>query len=145
MFIFSTALQDGNTGLTDAQQLYTRTEGGNITVTCPFLFHGETKLFCRNECKVDDKLIETQRNSFQRGRYRIKYNRGAVIENAILYVSITHLIKSDSGWYRCGLKERLISDGHTDFELRVTDGEFLLKVFEMFLHVSPQLRLFLKT
>ncbi|KAG7237872.1 hypothetical protein INR49_031665, partial [Caranx melampygus] len=118
-------LQDGNTGLTDAQQLYRRTEGGNITVTCLFRFHGNTKYFCRSECKGDDKLIETKEDSSQRDRYRIEYDRRGWREKAVLYVSITHLNKSDSGWYRCGLGERIITDGYEDFELRVTD-EFVL-------------------
>ncbi|KAG7237727.1 hypothetical protein INR49_031875, partial [Caranx melampygus] len=117
------SLQDGNTGLTDAQQLYTRTEGGHITVTCSFFLHGDTKYFCRNKCEGDDKLIETKEDSSQRDRYRIKYDRRGWTENAVLYVSITHLNKSDSGRYRCGLDGSFpFSDRYEDFELRVTDA-----------------------
>lgn len=129
------ALQGGAAG---AEQLYTRPAGGSITVPCLFSFHGEKKLFCRNQCEGGDKLIETRDDSFQSGRYGIQYNAGSWIQKATLFVSITHLVRSDSGSYRCVLKERRVSDGHDTFHLTVVDGEFLL-------HVSPQLRPFLKT
>ena len=45
-------------------------------------------------------------------------------------MTITHLTKSDSGQYRCGLGRELVPDKYTDFEVRVVDGEFLLKVIK---------------
>ena len=43
-------------------------------------------------------------------------------------VAITQLTKSDSGRYRFGLGGSLVPDDYRDIDVRVTDGEFLLKV-----------------
>ena len=45
-------------------------------------------------------------------------------------VTITQLTKSDSGRYRCGLGGSSGPDSYTDFDVIVTDGEFLLKVIK---------------
>nr|XP_014262889.2 CMRF35-like molecule 8 isoform X1 [Maylandia zebra] len=118
-FIFLTALQDGNTGLVKAQTLTHRAEeGGSITVGCNFYFSGSRKLFCKEKCENGNILLETSDDAAQNGRYSIKY------ENSynIMYVSITQLKQSDSGWYRCSLDRTLAPDGNYDFELIVTEA-----------------------
>ena len=43
-------------------------------------------------------------------------------------MTITNLTMSDAGRYRCGFGTDLAPDSYADFELRVSDGEFLLKI-----------------
>ncbi|XP_038577610.1 uncharacterized protein LOC119905013 isoform X3 [Micropterus salmoides] len=114
---FFLSLQDGNTGLTNAQipSVYTGTEGGDITVTCPFSSRGVRKFFCKRKCKPEDILIETTGVRDQRGRYNITYERGFFLDN--VFVSITQLTKSDSGLYSCGLDRSNIT-----FEIIVVDA-----------------------
>lgn len=138
MFILSAALQDGNTGLVKAQTLPHRAEeGGSITVGCKFYFRGSRKLFCKEKCEDGNILVETSDDAAQNGRYSIKY------ENSynIMYVSITQLKQSDSGRYRCSLDRTLVRDGNDDFELIVTEGEFLLTVVFVFEGVTEASRL----
>ncbi|KAF1391061.1 hypothetical protein PFLUV_G00064680 [Perca fluviatilis] len=113
------ALQDGNSGLAKAQILiYTGTEGEDIRVTCPFPSSGSTKVFCKNDCKEKDLLIETSNVTAQSGRYRIKYEE--LHPGADVSVSISQLTKSDSGWYSCGLNGSTMSYGH--FRITVVDA-----------------------
>ncbi|XP_025757248.1 uncharacterized protein LOC102076635 isoform X4 [Oreochromis niloticus] len=120
-FIFLT-LQDGNTGLVKAQTLTHRAEeGGNITVGCKFYFSGSRKLFCKEKCEKGNILVETSDDAAQNGRYSIKYEQTDTL-SYIMYVSITQLNQSDSGWYRCSLDRVLWTDGNDDFELIVTEA-----------------------
>ncbi|CAI5648642.1 unnamed protein product, partial [Oreochromis niloticus] len=115
-------LQDGNTGLVKAQTLTHRAEeGGNITVACSFTWSGSRKFFCKEKCENGNILVETSDDAAQNGRYSIKYeNKG--FPPFTLYVSITQLNQSDSGWYRCSLDRILSPDGNDDFELIVTEA-----------------------
>ncbi len=129
MFIFSTALQDGNTGLINAEILvHTGTEGGNITVGCSFTLFGITKFFCKKKCEGNDTLVSTDEDRGQRGRYSIEYIKGSLVSSTLLKVSITNLMKSDSGRYRCSLDRPLLPDSYKEFDIRVEDGEFLLSL-----------------
>ncbi|CAI5648647.1 unnamed protein product [Oreochromis niloticus] len=120
-FIFLTALQDGNTGLVKAQTLTHRAEeGGNITVACSFYLSGSRKLFCKEKCENGNILVETSDDAAQNGRYSIKYENKGLTSYDIMYVSITQLKQSDSGWYRCSLDRTLRPDPNHDFELTVT-------------------------
>ncbi|KAL3975002.1 hypothetical protein ACER0C_023628 [Sarotherodon galilaeus] len=122
-FIFLTALQDGNTGLVKAQtRTHRAEEGGNITVGCNFYLSGSRKLFCKEKCENGNILVETSDDAAQNGRYSIKYEKTYITSYATLYVSITQLKQSDSGWYRCSLDRTLGPDGNDDFELIVTEG-----------------------
>ncbi|KAL3975003.1 hypothetical protein ACER0C_023629 [Sarotherodon galilaeus] len=122
-FIFLTALQDGNTGLVKAQTWTHRAEeGGNITVKCSFYFSRSRKLFCKEKCENGNILVETFDDAAQNGRYSIKYVEKSILSYATLYVSITQLKQSDSGWYRCSLDKGWSPDGKDDFELIVTEG-----------------------
>ncbi|KAF1389960.1 hypothetical protein PFLUV_G00053110 [Perca fluviatilis] len=120
-FFFLT-LQDGNIGLINAEIIErTGTEGGNITVGCSFTFSGRRRIFCKDECKDGDILIDTEEITAQRGRYSIEYKKTSTF-SPILYVSITNLTQSDSGRYRCSLDRFLSPDGNINFEIRVTDA-----------------------
>ncbi|XP_038577628.1 uncharacterized protein LOC119905020 isoform X1 [Micropterus salmoides] len=116
---FFLSLQDGNTGLTNAQipSVHTGTEGGDIRVRCPFSSPGVRKFFCKRECKPEDILTETTGVRNQRGRYRISNERGG-----FYFVRITQLIKSDSGRYRCGLGRPSSPDSYLEFKIIVTDA-----------------------
>ncbi|XP_047459051.1 uncharacterized protein LOC125018776 isoform X1 [Mugil cephalus] len=118
-FIFLT-LQDGNTGLVNGR-IYTGKEGGNITVGCSFTFSGSRRLFCRNKCEEGNILIDTTEDKAQRDRYSIEYINTGVLSNT-MYVSITQLKKSDSGWYRCSLDRSFSPESSEDFEITVTEA-----------------------
>ncbi|XP_033987632.1 uncharacterized protein LOC117483411 [Trematomus bernacchii] len=119
-------LRDGNSGLTNAQNLdRTEPEGGNITVRCSFSFSGGRKIFCKGKCEEGNILVETTGDSAQRGRYSIDYKEGTYpVSETVLYVSITKLTKSDAGRYQCGLEDRpfIFFDSYQDIEIRVTDA-----------------------
>ncbi|KAF1389962.1 hypothetical protein PFLUV_G00053130, partial [Perca fluviatilis] len=121
-FFFLT-LQDGNIGLINAEIFEsTGTEGGDITVGCSFTFSGKRSIFCKDECKDGDILIETKQYTAQRGRYSIEYKKISFSE-IILYVSIRNLTPSDSGRYRCGLVRYFSSSpSYQEIEIRVTDA-----------------------
>ncbi|XP_039655996.1 uncharacterized protein LOC120558797 isoform X4 [Perca fluviatilis] len=120
-FFFLT-LQDGNIGLINAEIIEsTGTEGGNITVGCSFTFSGKRRIFCKDECKDGDILIETEEETAQRGRYGIEY-KNSIMSATVLYVSITKLNKSDSGRYKCRLDRSLFPASDQEIEIRVTDA-----------------------
>ncbi|CAG6022005.1 unnamed protein product, partial [Menidia menidia] len=81
---------------------------------CSFSTSGrrEVKSFCRENCDGENKLIQTNSNPAERGRYRIHYNE------QVLPVSITGLTRSDSGRYRCAVGRV----SHTDVELVVAEA-----------------------
>lgn len=122
-------LEGGNTCYIDGRiPTYTEEVGKNITVECSVFRYGGNKLFCKEKCEEGNVLIETTDNSAQRGRYSMEHR------NYMHYVSITQLKKSDSGRYRCLLRPSSISAPHDDFEIAVTEGEFLVEVMKAFLH-----------
>lgn len=136
LFIFSTVLQDGHTGLSDEEiPVYTATEGGNITVKCVFDSSETRKYFCKDTWRSCDILIETHGNRAQKGRYSIEY-KTTPSAGGVMYVSITQLTKSDSGQYGCGLDKSLAPDPYVEFKISVGDGEFLLDVMNMFVIIS---------
>ncbi|XP_031596423.1 uncharacterized protein LOC116320838 [Oreochromis aureus] len=110
-------LQDGNTGLANAETLvYEGVEGGNITVECKFVILGRKTLFCKDKCEKGNVLIETAGYTAQSGRYSIKYEKNYFSKD-IVYVSITQLNKSDAGLYSCKLDTSLQP---CDFQLVIT-------------------------
>ncbi|XP_036959088.1 flocculation protein FLO11-like isoform X2 [Acanthopagrus latus] len=116
--IFILSLQDGNTGLINAETI-TVTEGGNFTHACVFFVSGSRKIFCKEGCEEKDILVETTGDRAQRGRYSIEYKQTGVI-SSVLYVSITNLTKSDSGRYTCRVDRGILSN--KEFEIRVEDA-----------------------
>ncbi|XP_036959091.1 uncharacterized protein LOC119022395 isoform X4 [Acanthopagrus latus] len=118
--IFILSLQDGNTGLINAQTI-TVTEGGNITHVCSFSFSGSRKIFCKEGCEEKDILVETTGDRAQRGRYSIEWKEADhLLAYSVLYVSITNLTKSDSGRYTCRVDRGILSN--KEFEIRVEDA-----------------------
>ncbi|KAM8755177.1 uncharacterized protein AB9X84_011727 isoform 2-T2 [Acanthopagrus schlegelii] len=117
--IFILSLQDGNTGLINAETI-TVTEGGNITHACPFFFSvfDKRKIFCKEGCEEKDILVETTGDRAQRGRYSIEWKTTGLL-SSLLYVSITNLTKSDSGRYTCRMDRGYLSN--KEFEIRVED------------------------
>nr|XP_046251945.1 uncharacterized protein LOC124062907 isoform X3 [Scatophagus argus] len=118
MCFFFLSLWDGNTGFMEAE-IHTGTEGGNITVSCNFLFTGDKRIFCRRECEGEDLLVETTGSSAQRGRYSIQHKAAVALFFPVMNVTITNLTKSDSGRYRCRLHRKFQPDSKEDFEIRV--------------------------
>lgn len=125
---FQTALCGGDS-VSAKLNIYAGAEGGNGTINCRLSPSGRTKFFCKDECEAKDILIKTDGVRAQSGRYSTTYRNNSSGEE-ILSVTITHLIKSDSGRYRSGLGKNLVPDSYCDFEVRVLDGEFLLKVIK---------------
>ncbi|XP_044207439.1 polymeric immunoglobulin receptor-like, partial [Thunnus albacares] len=123
-FCFLSALQDGNTGLVNAINLFAGAEGGSGSIICHFTSSGSTKFFCKGKCKEEDILIKTDGVTAQSGRYSIRYKDGFSGRRTVT-VTITQLTKSDSGRYRCGLGGSSVPDSYWDFELTVTDAATL--------------------
>lgn len=83
---------------------------------------GSRIYLCRNDCRKEDILVETQRESMQTGRYRIRYDK---TDNKV-HVVITDLILSDTGSYKVGVGE--YSPGsYKEFKIKVR-GKFHLKI-----------------
>ncbi|XP_036959327.1 polymeric immunoglobulin receptor-like [Acanthopagrus latus] len=86
----------------------TDTEGENITFGCSGTVYKKQKFLCKDECKTkEDIIIETNGNRTQRGRYSVEYREGSTFG---LYVTITNVSKSDTGWYKCGYGRALSPD-----------------------------------
>uniref|UniRef100_A0A096M6C2 Immunoglobulin domain-containing protein n=1 Tax=Poecilia formosa TaxID=48698 RepID=A0A096M6C2_POEFO len=115
--VVAEALLDGN----EVPDLH-RDAGSSLTVACSFKRSGRKRQFCRGGCGKDEVLVQTDGVAAERGRYSIEY------EGGVLYVSISALTRSDSGWYRCNLDLERWPDEYRDFYLTVTDGEFLSTV-----------------
>lgn len=103
-------------------------EGGSIRIRCSFSSAGLFNLFfCKDECKKQDVLIETDGFKGQRGRYRIEYER-----DGVFYATIANLTMSDSGVYMCGVDVRSSLNPCLVVNISVTDGELLLKIMKIF-------------
>ncbi|XP_054868616.1 uncharacterized protein LOC129349442 isoform X2 [Amphiprion ocellaris] len=116
------ALQARNTGLVNAERLYTRLEGKDITVECQLPVSGSKKFFCRETCEGGNILIETTKNNDQSGRYSIWYEEGHFpSRKTIMFVSIKRLKMSDSGRYRCALEKSWFLEPQWDFRIIVKE------------------------
>ena len=130
VFIFPTALC-GDTGLVSAKlNIFTGAEGTSGSITCYISQHKKMKFLCKEECKGEGILIKTVDIRAQNGRFSIEYKRKSS-GRGVLTVTITNLTKSDAGRYRSGLGTDLVLDSYRDFEIRVSDGEFLQEVFKL--------------
>ena len=100
------------------------TVGEYFTYGCFDSVNITRKFFCKDECnKEEDILVETEENTAQNDRYIIEYFEGSPYG---LYVTITQLKKSDTGWYRCGYGRASSPDSSETFEIFVVDGEFYI-------------------
>ncbi|XP_034097228.1 polymeric immunoglobulin receptor-like isoform X2 [Gymnodraco acuticeps] len=95
--------------------------GGNIVVECYFTRALVNMYFCKEECKGEDILIETNSNTYLKDRYSIRYIEGNPT-GVFVFVSIKQLTQSDSGRYRCGLGRTNSQDPSQMFVLNVTDA-----------------------
>ncbi|XP_053280085.1 polymeric immunoglobulin receptor isoform X2 [Pleuronectes platessa] len=100
---------------------YSANEGETIRVEYPFYWDYGRRMFCRGRCEAGDVLIETEENEARNGRYSIKYEPGFI--EGDLSVTITHLSKSDSGTYQCGLGSNSSSFRYHEFQIIVTDAQ----------------------
>ncbi|XP_041661701.1 polymeric immunoglobulin receptor-like [Cheilinus undulatus] len=79
---------------------------------------GGWMFLCRGDCvKEEDILIETNTSDVQSGRYRLQYNEHWLYK---LYMTISNLTMSDTGWYRCGYGRALSSVSYEKFPVIVT-------------------------
>ncbi|XP_018559396.1 polymeric immunoglobulin receptor [Lates calcarifer] len=115
-FCFFSALCGGNSGI----KIYTGPEGGSGRIGCHLTLSGNRKFFCKNECKGEDVLIQTDDVRANRGRYSIEY-KGESSGRGIVSVTIRNLTQSDSGRYRCGLGRSSVPESNSDFGVRVSD------------------------
>ncbi|XP_026189156.1 uncharacterized protein LOC113146097 isoform X2 [Mastacembelus armatus] len=100
--------------------IHTRT-GGDLTVACSFAFPASRKLFCKGECDEGDVLVRTEDDSATNDRYSIEYTR-EFGRGVILFVTITQLRQSDSGWYSCALDRTFLPASSWEFNVIVTDA-----------------------
>lgn len=102
---------------------YTGKKGGSITIRCEFSNYGEKRFLCKDTCEGMNILIETSKDTYQKGRFNIQYERRNIFSSDFLHVKITELKTSDSGWYRCR-SDTWKGIQYDDFCLVVTEGEF---------------------
>ncbi|CAK6982620.1 uncharacterized protein LOC128357692 [Scomber scombrus] len=133
LFCFLSALHDGNIGFINAEiPIFTRTGGQNITVQCNFIETGDRRYFCKhkseettspklvNDCDQTERILEMDGDSAQKDRYSMRYKTTGT--GSCLDVTITHLRRSDSGRYTCGLYKPLSIDPFQEFKIVVTDA-----------------------
>lgn len=109
--------------------VFTKTEGDDLSFGCFFNSSQSPKFFVKEHAK-EKIILETRGVRAQKGKYSINYDT----EFNVFYVKITQLDQSDSGRYRCGLGNASCPQSEREFEVRVTDGEFLFPNSE--LHVN---------
>lgn len=126
LLVFAAELHNGELGFVPGRT-YTQMEGKNITVSCSFTFSGRTMYFCKTDCSRENILVETTDYRAQSGRYIIEFNRTGFASH-VVYVSITELKTSDSGWYRCTLGRIQ----HDDFKIVVVSGEFFTAIYSKY-------------
>ncbi|XP_043979451.1 uncharacterized protein LOC122834771 isoform X2 [Gambusia affinis] len=95
--------------------------GSSVTVACSFKHSGGKRLFCRGECGNEEVLVQTDGVRADRGRYSIEYEEQK--SGAFLLVTITQLVQSDSGRYRCKLDGTGSSSSYRDFQVTVRTGD----------------------
>ncbi|XP_019203384.1 polymeric immunoglobulin receptor [Oreochromis niloticus] len=120
-FLFFVFLSDAAVLVKAKLNIWSAAEGGNASLYCHLTLPGSTKFFCKEKCeRAEDILIKTDGSTAQSGRYSINYKDGSS-GKGIVSVTFTHMIKSDSGLYRCGLGKSSAPDSYYDFEVRVSN------------------------
>ncbi|XP_069383733.1 polymeric immunoglobulin receptor-like isoform X2 [Paralichthys olivaceus] len=86
----------------EVKPLYKRS-GENVTVECAFTNPGTMKTFYREEGgEKMNMLVQTTGDKHHRGRYSIVFITGSK-RKGFVFVTITDLVTSDSGRYRCSV------------------------------------------
>ncbi|CAI5659838.1 unnamed protein product [Oreochromis niloticus] len=120
-FLFFCFLSDAAALVMAKHNIWSAAEGLNGTLNCNLYLSGSTKFFCKEKCeRAEDILIKTDGSTAQSGRYSIKYEDGSP-GRGIVSVTFTHMIKSDSGLYRCALGRPSAPDSYYDFAVRVSN------------------------
>ncbi|KAL4007529.1 hypothetical protein ACER0C_001381 [Sarotherodon galilaeus] len=120
-FLFFCFLSDAAVLVMAKHNILSAAEGLNGTLNCNLYLSGSTKFFCKEKCeRAKDILIKTDGSTAQSGRYSIKYEDGSP-GRGIVSATFTHMIKSDSGLYRCALGRPSAPDSYYDFEVRVSN------------------------
>ncbi|XP_039874850.1 polymeric immunoglobulin receptor-like isoform X1 [Simochromis diagramma] len=120
-FLFFCFLSDAAVQVEAKHNIWSAAEGGNASFVCYLTLSGSTKFFCKEKCeRAEDILIKTDGSTAQSGRYSINYKDGSP-GRGIVSATFTHMIKSDSGMYRCGLGRPSVPDSYFDFEVRVSN------------------------
>ncbi|CAI5659871.1 unnamed protein product [Oreochromis niloticus] len=120
-FLFFCFLSDPAVLVKATHNIYSVAEGGNFTAWCELYLSGNTKFFCKENCeRAEDILIKTDRSTAQSGRYSIEYKDGSP-RTGIVFLTFTHMIKSDSGMYSCGLGRPSAPHSRYGFEVRVSN------------------------
>ncbi|XP_029362426.1 polymeric immunoglobulin receptor-like [Echeneis naucrates] len=120
LFCFFSGLRGGNSRFVDKRaSVFTGPEGGNAFLIFQPDQAGTTMFLCKNQCKGDDILIKTDGIIGERGDYTIMRTSGS-LGRSIIYVSLTNMTQSDSGWYRCGFGSSADPDSYADFEIRIS-------------------------
>lgn len=123
--MFSAAVCAGPGGLASASfNMYAAAEGENGTISCYFSQSGSTAFFCKNECKGEDILIQTDSNADQNGRFHLGRRRESS-GWSVVSLTFSHLSWLDSGRFRCSLGSGSVVDTYIDFKIIVFDGEYL--------------------
>ncbi|KAM8754803.1 uncharacterized protein AB9X84_011499 isoform 2-T2 [Acanthopagrus schlegelii] len=113
LFCFSSAVINGNAAPVD---FHTKLEGldfinqYNLNVQ-----PGSSIYLCRNDCRREDILVETQGKLTQKDRYRIRYDK---IDKKV-HVVIEDLIPADTGRYKVGVGEYSSFSSYKEFEINV--------------------------
>ncbi|KAL4007528.1 hypothetical protein ACER0C_001380 [Sarotherodon galilaeus] len=120
-FLFFCFLSDAGVQVEAKHNIWSAAEGGNASFLCYLTLSGSTKFFCKEKCeRAENILIKTDGSTAQSGRYSIKYEDGYP-GSGIVSATFTHMIKSDSGMYRCALGRSSVPDSYYDFEVRVSN------------------------
>ncbi|CAI5659891.1 unnamed protein product [Oreochromis niloticus] len=120
-FLFFCFLSDPAALVKAKPTIWSAAEGANATLRCPSTLSGSTKFFCKEKCEqAEDILIKTDGSTAQSGRYNINYKDGSP-GRGFVSVTFTHMIKSDSGMYRCALGRPSAPESYHDFEVRVSN------------------------
>lgn len=80
------------------------------------------KFFCKESCRQEDILIETEDVNAQNDRFSIEWKKRGYSSNGDFFVGISQPKKSDSGRYRCGEKRTSTLIEYMSIELIVVDA-----------------------
>ncbi|XP_041649701.1 CMRF35-like molecule 9 isoform X3 [Cheilinus undulatus] len=125
-FVFLSALFAGNIHPVTARlNIYTGATGGNGTFTCHYPGHFNRIFLCKDDCKGENILVETDADLAANGRYSVQYRKEKGVKSAsTLIITITDLKKSDSGRYSSGFGWANDLQFRCDVQVRVTDAPF---------------------
>ncbi|XP_029011303.1 polymeric immunoglobulin receptor-like isoform X2 [Betta splendens] len=108
------SLQDGGAA---GILIFTGVAGEDLTVRCPLAASAAGMFFCKERCAEGDPRIESSFERAQNARFSIRHDAGGSLQ-----VTITQLMKSDEGQYRCGFGTAASSTLFRQMEIIVVDA-----------------------